>query len=331
MQECQSYVYSFAKRNYVMSDESTIHNLDSDELLVKSSVHLPNIRGDYRFNVQLRDLSFVKTGGLCDVLFYPKDEEDLIDFLRNKPSNLRALCLGNMSNTLVPDGGIRGCVISLSKFMTNISLQEESANVQAGTCLNALIIACVSQGLSCCEKLYCIPGTMGGAIVTNAGVPDFEISDVLVEVNVVDHQGQRFSLKKTALNMEYRNGNVPKHFIITSAVLKTSPCNKDKLGSAINEMLEKRRRTQPVGQPTLGCTFKNPSGYKAWELIMNAGCDGMSIGDARISDIHMNFFVNSGEASSSDFIRLIQLVKDKVFQSSGIMLEEEINVIGEEN
>ncbi|MDR1233950.1 MAG: UDP-N-acetylmuramate dehydrogenase [Holosporales bacterium] len=287
--------------------------------------------GEYYFDVPLLDFSSIKTGGVCDVLFYPKDEDDLINFLCNNHPSKPVICLGNMSNTLVLDGGIRGCVVNLSKFMTNISFNKTYVNVQAGASLNTFIIDCVSRNISCCEKLYCIPGTIGGALFMNAGIPGFEISDVLIEIRGVDHHGKTYNFKRHELNMEYRNGNIRKDFIITSATLKTTPSDKDKLELILNEILEKRRRTQPIGCQTLGCTFKNPDGYKAWKLIMDAGCGGMSVGGACISDIHMNFFINSGGATSLDFIHLIKLVKDRVFQETGIMLEEEIIIMGEED
>ncbi|MDR1476423.1 MAG: UDP-N-acetylmuramate dehydrogenase [Holosporales bacterium] len=290
---------------------------------------LPQIRGEYKFDFPLKRLSFIGTGGLCDLLFYPKDEEDLIYFLQNKPSNLPIICLGNFSNTLILDNGIRGCVINLSKFMTRTEPCEGYIRVDAGASLNSVIKLCIEYGISCCEKLFLIPGTIGGAIAMNAGIPEFEISDGLIDINCVNHEGKKFILNRSKIDMQYRKGNIPKNLIITSATLAIQREDKLILTSTIDNLSKKRMTSQPIGQQTLGSTFKNPAGLKAWKLIRKAGCENLKIGQASVSELHSNFLINSGDANSSDFLDLIRLIKDRVLISSGILLEEEINIIGE--
>jgi UDP-N-acetylmuramate dehydrogenase len=290
---------------------------------------LPEVRGEYIFNYRMRNISFIGTGGICDVLYYPSDAEDLAHFLQNKPDDLPILCLGNLSNTLVSDDGFRGCIIILSKFMRRIEFGENCVHSEAGVMLGTLIAKCVENGVSCCERLFCIPGTIGGAITMNAGIPNFEISDVLIDISGISHEGQRFSLKRSEINMQYRNGNIPKNLIITSATFRTSRNDIQNLKSNIDEISQKRKLSQPLGQQTLGSTFKNPPGYKAWQLIRGAGCDNLKVGRAAVCNVHSNFLINTGNATSSDFIELIRLIKKMVLEKSGILLEEEIIFVEE--
>ncbi|MDR1034357.1 MAG: UDP-N-acetylmuramate dehydrogenase [Holosporales bacterium] len=290
---------------------------------------LPKIRGEYVFNCKMESVSFIGTGGVCDVVFYPKDEEDLVHFLQNKPPDLPALCLGNLSNTIISDGGFRGCIIILTRFMNDIEFNENYVRSEAGAMLNSVIAKCIENELSCCERLFLIPGTIGGAVAMNAGVPDFEISDVLIEISCISHKGQKFSLKRSEIDMQYRSGNIPENLIITSATFEASRRAVPALNSIIDEIAKKRISSQPLGQRTLGSTFKNPPGHKAWQLIREAGCSNLKIGQASVCNLHANFLTNTGDATSEDFIRLIRLIKKKVFEKSGIYLEEEIIFVGE--
>ncbi|MDR3224129.1 MAG: UDP-N-acetylmuramate dehydrogenase [Holosporales bacterium] len=290
---------------------------------------LPNVRGKYEFNVPLKSLSFLNVGGSCDIKFSPRDEEDLIHFIKNKDPNLPVTVLGSMSNTLILDGGIRGCVIDLTKHLNEIEFLKNSARVSSGAKLSHFINKSVDNGLSSCEKLWGIPGTIGGAVCMNAGIPEFEISDVLLSVGCIDRNGDYVVIDKKGLNMSYRNGNIQDGFIVTKALLKTFAADVNELKSTISIMNKKRLQTQPIGANTCGSTFKNPMGYRAWELIKKSGCDRLSVGGAAVSDIHCNFLVNTGEATADDFVRLISLIKNKVQQSTGVILEEEVKIIGE--
>lgn len=289
---------------------------------------LPDIRGEYRLDLVLSTHSFFNVGGNCDVVFIPADIDDLLHFLKKKPKDLKITVLGNMSNVLISDYGIRGCVIRLNS-LNKVNFYNDYVEVQAGALLSKFISNCVTYSLSCCEKLCCIPGTIGGAIFMNAGVPGFEISDVLVSVSCVNFSGEQKIFTKDELNMTYRNGNIPEGFIITSAKLKTYSKGASQILDEISELKAKRLKSQPIGQATCGSTFKNPDGTKAWELIKRAGCDKLSVGDAIVSEKHCNFLINNGNAKASDFVKLIDTIKWQVLKKTGYELQEEIKRIGD--
>ena len=289
---------------------------------------LPQVRGKYRFNVSLSNLSFFKVGGMCDIMFSPADIDDLSHFLTHKPSDLSIAILGNMSNVLISDYGITGCVIRLNN-LNKIDFFDDCIEAQAGTLLSNFINECANKGISCCEKLCCIPGTIGGALYMNAGIPAFEINDVLVSISGITFSGKQKTIEKDDLKMTYRNGNIPDDFIITSAKLKTYNTDKNNILSTIEELRTNRLKSQPIGERTCGSTFKNPDGAKAWKLIKQAGCDGLSVGGAKVSEKHCNFLINTGNAKASDFVELIQIIKTKVRDETGYELEEEIKRIGE--
>jgi UDP-N-acetylmuramate dehydrogenase len=175
--------------------------------------------------------------------------------------------------------------------------------------------------------MYCIPGTIGGALSMNAGVPTFEIFDVVIRIECVDMRGNTVSLHKNELNPVYRSGNIPKDLIITSCILRTFESSIAVVKATMAEIKKKRMLTQPINMATCGSTFKNPEGYKAWQLIDSAGCRGMSVGGACVSDLHCNFIINNGDATFQDVKTLIGLIKEKVLTKHGIMLCEETQII----
>ncbi|MDR2666651.1 MAG: UDP-N-acetylmuramate dehydrogenase [Holosporales bacterium] len=290
---------------------------------------LPKVYGEYVFNFPLKDLSFLGVGGVCDVLFRPKNYDDLACFLRNKPNELEITVLGNLSNVLILDGGIRGCVITLPKSLDDAIFLQNKLIAGAGVILTQLIRRCLELNISCCEKLIGIPGTLGGAIAMNAGIPDFEISDVLESVTGIDFNGHNLVFAKDDINMQYRDGCIPEGVVIISATLKTHHKTEKEIMKDIDSVLLKRKNSQPIGQKTCGSTFKNPIGIKAWQLIKAANCDKLRIGDAAVSDVHCNFLVNLGNAKALDFLCLIKMIKEKVFEKTEVLLEEEVVIIGE--
>ena len=289
---------------------------------------LPKIAGEYKFDVPLKLYTFFKVGGNCDVMFIPSSVLDLEEFLKNKSSDLPITILGNMSNVLISDYGIRGCVIRLNNIK-NIEFYDGYVDVQAGMLLSNFIMQCAKHNLSCCEKLFCIPGTIGGAVYMNAGIPGFEISDVILSIDCIDYKCIKKTFCRNDLNMTYRNGNIPKNCIVTSVKLKTFNSKTDEILKEIETTKIKRLNSQPIGQPTCGSTFKNPEMGKAWELIKYAGCDRLFVGGAKVSEKHCNFLVNSGNAKASDFIKLIDLIKTRVYEKTGVELHEEIKIIGD--
>jgi UDP-N-acetylmuramate dehydrogenase len=256
------------------------------------------------------------------------DRGDLVGFLNNRPSNLGVTVIGHTSNTIVLDGGIRGCVIDLSRHMNKVEFKLPVVIIEAGALLSDFINLSVMQSISSCEKLYGIPGTIGGAVAMNAGIPGFEVSDVLVSVDLVDSHGNESSVAVQELNMGYRNGNIPSNSIVTSAIFRARSAMGVDLGGIIKESTMRRLRSQPVGA-TCGSTFKNPPNMKAWELIKASGCSQLFIGGAVVSDKHCNFLMNSGNAKASDFVELIETIQKRVLEETGVLLEEEIKIIGE--
>lgn len=288
----------------------------------------PDVRGRYKFDFLLRTSSFFKVGGACDVLFIPADLDDLSQFLLKKPKDLKITVLGNMSNVLISDYGVKGCVILL-KNLNKIKFFDNYVEVQSGMSLYRFIQECIKEKISCCEKLFCIPGSVGGAIFMNAGIPGFEISDVLISLSGITVSGETKILNKNELRMTYRHGDIPNDFIITSAKLNTFARDLAEILFEIGELKKKRFKSQPIGKATCGSTFKNPEGAKAWELIKQAGCDNLSVGGAKVSEKHCNFLENTGKATASDFVKLIEMIKSKVLERTGYELQEEIKRVGD--
>ncbi len=288
---------------------------------------LPKVKGQYLYHFDTSKISYMKVGGICDVLYIPQDIHDMIYFIQTSPKDIPITIIGNLSNTIVTDKGIRGCCISL-KNLNKITVLDESIKVECGITINKFIKFCVQNNISCCEKLYIIPGTIGGALIMNAGIPSFEIKDVVESITLLNIDDGNIS-EIGSSKMSYRNGNIPDNYIAISCILQTKYKDSNVLKSEIKDIMKKRIETQPINTNTCGSTFKNPPGYKAWELINKSGCCGLRIGGAVVSDKHCNFIVNEGNATASDVIQLIKLIKEKVFNSTGILLEQEVKIIGE--
>ena len=288
---------------------------------------LPIVKGQYHYNFDISKISFMKVGGICDLLYIPQDINDLIYFIQNKQKNIPITIVGNLSNTIVTDKGIRGCCISL-KNLNNITILDNYIRVECGITINKFVKFCIDHNISCCEQLYVIPGTIGGALVMNAGISSFEIKDVVKSITLVNiNNGNILTVDNS--NMSYRNGNLPSNYIAVSCILKTKYEDSNKLKSTIQNIMKKRMETQPINTNTCGSTFKNPLGYKAWQLIKESGCCGLRVGRAVVSDKHCNFIINDGNATSSDVINLINIIKEKVFNNTGILLEPEVKIVGE--
>ena len=268
----------------------------------------------------------MKVGGICDVLYIPYDINDLIYFIRNKDENIPITIIGNLSNTIVTDKGIRGICISL-KNLSNIKILDNTIEVECGFNLNNFIQFCINNNISCCEQLYTIPGTIGGALAMNAGTPTFEIREVLENTKLLNiSNGNIINIDNS--KMMYRNGNLPNNYIAISCILKTKYKDSNNIKEIIKNIVKKRIETQPIYTNTCGSTFKNPIGYKAWQLIKESGCCGMQIGAARVSEKHCNFIVNINKATATDIENLIDLAKKRVLEKFGIELRTEIRILG---
>jgi len=293
--------------------------------------NLPKIRGKYLFDEPLAKYNWFKTGGKADILFMPKDKEDLIYFLKNKPKDLPIFILGAGSNLLIRDGGIRGVVILLKKTLNNISINKEGdIEISCGILNSKVLNFCKVNEIGGYEFLGTIPGSIGGSIRMNAGCYGSEIKDKLVNIDTVDLNGNEKTYLNKECNFEYRNNNLPKDLIFVSAIFDGSEkSSKEKIEKSFKEKSEKRKLSQPIGNKTCGCTFKNPEGLSAWRLIQEAGFQGLEVNGAKMSEKHANFMVNTGTARSSDLEDLGEKIQEKVKQDTGVNLEWEVQRVGD--
>ena len=274
--------------------------------------------------------SWFNLGGPADIFFKPKDKDQLINFLQEvKNIDKSITLLGAGSNTLIRDKGCKGIVIKLSPKFANINMSEPNIiEVGAATLDKNLARFASENSLSGFEFLSCIPGSVGGAIVMNSGCYGDDISKIIASVKTVDFQGKEHEFKKKDINFFYRGNDMPKNHIIISAKFKGTPSKKEDILLKQKKLLEEKKISQPSQIKTCGSTFKNPINKKAWELIKQSGCENLSIGGARLSEKHCNFFMNNGDASSKDIEMLIEKVREKVLRKTGIKLDLEIKIIG---
>jgi UDP-N-acetylmuramate dehydrogenase len=281
------------------------------------------------------DMTFFGTGGVVDMFFSPDNLEELQCFISALSKGIDVIALGHMSNVIVSDDGFRGCVICFRNAFESVlfDMSDETVFVGAGASINNLIRKCAEKGIACIEEMYCIPGTTGGAIFMNAGTPLFEISEAILSIECMNKKNGRIvKLDKNDVNFEYRKSDIDEDLIITSCILKTRKGNRAAILNTMEKIAKKRRQTQPIAERTCGSTFKNPIGgpvvEKAWQLIARAGCRNMKIGGAYVSDLHCNFIINDGTATSADIEKLIREIKKIVLKNTGVALEEEIRLIG---
>ena len=271
-----------------------------------------------------------RVGGPADVLVQP-DETALAAIL--------ALCrqyhvpysfIGNGSNLLVGDKGIRGVVIEMTEPMGNIEVDGTKITAQAGAMLSKIANTAASNGLGGMEFAAGIPGSVGGAVVMNAGAYGGEMKDIIEKVYVLDENGAQLELGRDALDFGYRHSCIPeKKYIVTKVVLELVPRNEAEIRSEMKELNEKRAEKQPLQYPSAGSTFKRPEGYFAGKLIMDAGLRGYQVGGAQVSEKHCGFVINKGDATAADICQLMRDVSDKVQAQFGVVLEPEVKMIGE--
>jgi UDP-N-acetylmuramate dehydrogenase len=283
-------------------------------------------RGEIRTDEPLSKHTSFRIGGPADFYLYPKDLEDLtsaIDFAQSH--KLPKFVIGNGTNLLVSDDGIRGIVIDLSQTFNEIESKENSVTAGAGVVLEDYG---AERGLSGFESLIGIPGQVGGGIVLNAGAFDTEISDRLGSVRLMDRFGTLERKRKSELTFGYRMTGIPRDTIIVEAQFLLKEGNPKDMEISQNNYLRKRKDKQPLSLPSAGSVFKRPVGDFAGRLIEDAGCKGLRIGDAMVSRKHANFIVNCRLASAQDVLRLIDEVKERVLKQFQVELELEIHLIG---
>ena len=289
---------------------------------------LPKSRGRLTADAPLGPQTWFRAGGPAEVLFRPADVEDLSSFLKSLPADVPVTVLGVGSNIIVRDGGIKGVVIRLMRGFTGIAV--EGTEVVAGAGAPDLNVALTARdhALAGLEFLSGIPGTIGGAFPTNAGAYGGELSQVLISADAVDRAGKVRTVSAAQLGLSYRHSSAPADWIFTSARLKATPGDQLAIARRIAEIDGARAETQPRSR-TGGSTFANPEGHKAWELIDRAGCRGLKIGGAQVSEKHTNFLVNTGDATAADIESLGEEVRRRVLEKTGVRLEWEIRRIGE--
>ncbi len=288
-----------------------------------------NVRGQLTENAPIGIESWFGCGGSADLLFEPADFDDLINLLSQYPEDEPLTIIGGMANTIVRDGGVRGCVIRLGKPFSNIEIEGDTIIAGAGALSGSVAQAAAKAGLGGLEFLSGIPGCIGGAVCMNAGAYGSEVKDVLVQATAVDRAGTVRTMAPSDLNMSYRHTDLPEGYIITRAVFRGRMEDKDIVRTRLKDIKTKRQDTQPISEKTGGSTFANPPGHKAWELIDRAGCRGLTVGGAQMSEKHCNFMINMGGATAADLENLGEEVRRRVREKTGIELKWEIKRIGD--
>jgi UDP-N-acetylmuramate dehydrogenase len=301
---------------------------------IKETLDKGLFRGEVRFDEPMSAHTSLKIGGPAEMMLFPEDPVSLKNLLlAARRENVPVTVIGAGTNLLVGDGGIEGITVSL-KAIRNVEFTRETDEEKAvlyagaGVPLAGLLHFAQRNGCSGIEALAGIPGYFGGAIYMNAGSFGLEMKDVLVSVALMNLQGEISILKKDELNFSYRRSNLPDNLIILSGNIALKRESPEVIAERMREFLQKKKDTQPLGEPSAGCVFKNPEGDAAGRLIDAAGCKGMRVGDVEVSAVHANYFINKGSATCRDFVGLMELVKARVMKHSGITLEPEIKIIG---
>lgn len=290
---------------------------------------LPPVTGRYVESADLSNMVWFRTGGMAEVLFRPENLEDLKAFLENIQSDIAITLVGVGSNLLIRDKGVAGVVIKLGKPFSEITIEGDLVTAGAGAMDVTVAFAVAEASFSGLEFLRGIPGTIGGALRMNAGAYGAEVADVLVSATAIDRAGTIHTLTPDEMGFSYRKIGVPADWIFLSATFRTTPGDKDEIQAKMDAIQQAREETQPMRVRTGGSTFKNPDGKKAWELIEKAGCRGLKVGGAMVSEKHCNFLINTGEATSGDLEDLGEEVRKRVLDKTGVALQWEIQRVGE--
>jgi UDP-N-acetylmuramate dehydrogenase len=290
---------------------------------------LPPVRGSLIRGAPIKDLVWFRAGGPAEVLFRPADADDLAAFLAARRQDLRVSVIGVGSNLLVRDGGIPGVVVRLSSAFGRIETDGTRVRAGAAALDGAVARAAADAGIAGLEFLRGVPGTIGGALKMNAGCYGKELKDVFVEATAIDGKGNRVTLSAADMGFEYRKAKgASDDLIFIEAVLEGTRDEPAAIRARMEELSANREASQPIKSKTGGSTFKNPPGHKAWQLIDDAGCRGLKVGAAQVSEKHTNFLINTGEATAAELEALGEEVRKRVKEKSGITLEWEIKRVG---
>jgi UDP-N-acetylmuramate dehydrogenase len=290
---------------------------------------MPELRGRLLANQSLAELTWFRVGGPAQVLFTPVDEDDLAYFLKHLPKELSVHVVGVGSNLIVRDGGMPGVVIRLApRGFGETGASGDIVTAGAAALDKRVAETAASANLAGLEFYFGIPGTIGGALRMNAGANGAETKDVLLEATGIDRKGNRHVLSNADMKFVYRNSGVDPAVIFTTARFRGTPASPEAIRARMNEVQVHRENAQPIREKTGGSTFKNPPGHSAWKLIDAAGCRGLRLGGAQVSEMHCNFLINTGNATGHDIEALGDTVRERVKQNSGIELHWEIKRIG---
>lgn len=303
--------------------------MNGAELLAILTASLPDLRGRLTAEAPLSNYTWFRVGGPAEVLYVPADEADLVYFMKGLPDGTPITMVGLGSNLLVRDGGIEGVVIRLGRGFGEIKI-EEGSRLRTGTAVpdTKLARAAADAGIAGLSFYRGIPGCVGGALRMNGGAHGSETCELLVEARAVDRQGNVHVLPVGDFHYAYRYCGAPADFIFTEALLQGVPGDPAKILAEMDDIAAYREEVQPIKSRTGGSTFKNPPGKKSWQLIDAAGCRGLKIGDAKVSELHCNFLINEGEATAADIETLGETVRARVKETSGVELEWEIKRLG---
>jgi UDP-N-acetylmuramate dehydrogenase len=305
------------------------HRMTFPDITPDLKAAMPGLRGRLLANEVLAPLTWFRVGGPAQVLFTPADENDLAYFLKNLPRDLPVTVVGVGSNLIVRDGGVPGVVIRLAPRGFG-EIETEGEIVRAGTAALDKRVAEVAAtaNLSGLEFLFGIPGSIGGALRMNAGANGGETKDVLIEAIALDRQGNRHRFDNAEMKFTYRANGLDPSLIFTSARFRATPAAPETIRARMTEVQTHRETAQPIREKTGGSTFKNPPGHSAWKLVDAAGCRGLKVGGAQVSEMHCNFLINTGDATAHDIEQLGETVRARVKATSGIELQWEIKRIG---
>ena len=296
-----------------------------------AALDLPRLHGAAERNGALADFIWFRTGGPADWLVKPRDVDDLSAFLGELDPSVPVMPVGVGSNLIVRDGGVPGVVVRLPKGFAKVSI-EPGDRVRSGGGAMGITVASKARdaGIAGLEFMRGIPGTAGGAVRMNAGAYGREVCDILIEATLVLRDGRVETWPAERLGYTYRHSEVPEGAVIVEALFEGRPGDPAAIGAEMDRIAEEREASQPLRSRTGGSTFKNPPGTKAWKLIDAAGCRGLRIGDAQVSEKHCNFLLNLGGATAADIEALGEEVRRRVKEHSGVMLEWEIQRVGVE-
>ena len=292
---------------------------------------MPAVRGKLTRDAPLAPLVWFKSGGSAEWLFEPKDEDDLTTFLQELDAAIPVMALGLGSNMIVRDGGVPGVVVRLGKAFAKID-RVDSVTLRCGGGASGILVSSTARdaGIAGLEFLRGIPGTVGGFVRMNGGAYGREVKDILLSARIALRSGEVVDWPLAQLGYTYRHSEVPDGAVVIDATLRGTPGDPAAIGAEMDAIARAREESQPLRSRTGGSTFKNPDGHKAWALIDAAGCRGLTHGDAQVSEKHCNFLLNLGSATSADIEELGEEVRRRVEARTNILLEWEIQRVGNE-